>query len=796
MNRCCTLAFALAAAALYAEDLPNGGFETLDRSGWAAGWMHYGPNAWKLDTKTVHSGTNSIMFDITGTNMPAYGRCAGLRRYIDFAKPTKEPIHFGAWSKAEDVYCGRDYECCLSIGYDDDTWDWSLPGQSIKFRPGTHDWELGHSVVFPKKPVKKIVFYAFIRKGFGKAWFDDLFMERRDPGPIHLGWHRMTDRPFAATEKLIVAVPDRDIGWRSEATGGIVGSGRGRRFLEVPVPRGACTVRLALSEGGRTNEYSIALEASTLRDPYLEPNDVCVWAADSLRKVTPLTWPTGDELARPCAKMDVARGGTASAQVLISTGIKATRKSVNVLLGSLRNASGAELKGTFTWERTAYVERQFDTAPHPLAPPDEERFIPDPLLPPAPFRLRAGATQGIWLTVRAARDAVPGVYRAIAAMTTSGERFEVPVVVEVRRFALPKTFGMETSFANMAPFSRRLFPKDAKRIDRAIQDMMLDHRLNADDMSRWEVPDIEDVRHAVARGANRFNVLALVLPPKDPNAFFAHWPDPKAVTGPEYMKHLESALTPFVERLRREGLMKYAYLYGFDERNQEHYAGIDSTWRRLKELYPDLPVLTTARMYKDMVVSGQGTNFPNSVTTDWYCPLTSIWKPELTAQLHSLGKKVWWYTCCGPLYPYANFASLEEPWGEARILAWQQYMERSDGLLFWAVNWWRNAKRLDADDTLQRGHRIWSELGVQGDGILVYPGESEVYPSIRLAALRDAVQDYEWLQLAEAKRSRAACESICRRFIRALDDFDRDDGALLSARRALGKLIEDGEGCL
>ena len=68
-----------------------------------------------------------------------------------------------------------------------------------------------------------------------------------------------------------------------------------------------------------------------------------------------------------------------------------------------------------------------------------------------------------------------------------------------------------------------------------------------------------------------------------------------------------------------------------------------------------------------------------------------------------------------------------------------------------------------------------------------------MYPSIRLAALRDAVQDYEWLQLAEAKRSRAACESICRRFIRALDDFDRDDGALLSARRALGELIEGGD---
>ena len=783
-------AFAVVAAAL-AGELPNGGFERLDGTGWAEGWMHYGPNAWRLDADNVHSGTNALLFDITDPSLPAYGRCAGLRRYIDFAKPTKDPIYFGAWSKAENVYCGRDYECCLSVGYDDDTWDWSLPGLSVKFRPGTHGWALGHSVVYPKKPVKKVVFYAFIRKGYGRAWFDDLFLERRDPGPIHLGYRRMTDRPYTDAEKLIVTVPDREVAWTSEVSGGAKASGRGRRFLEIPVPRAACRVKLVLSEGGRTNRYTLALAASALRDPYLEPNDVCVWTADSLRKVTPLTWPTGDELAHPRVRLDVARGGVASAQLLVTTGLRAARKSADISLGTLRTAAGAALKGRFGWARVAYVERQFDTIPHPFAPPDEERFLPDPLLPAAPFRLRAGATQSAWLTVSAARDAAPGTYRTVAVVTTSGgERFEVPVEAVVRPFALPQTFGMETSFANMEPFTRRFFPKDARRMDRAIQDIMLDHRLNADNMSRWDVPDIEDVRHAVARGANRFNVMALLLPPKSPDALFALWPDPKAVVAPAYMAHLESTLTPFVERLRKEGLMKYAYLYGFDERNQEYYAGIDATWRKLKALYPDLPVMTTARMYKDMVVSGKGTNFPHAVTTDWYCPLTSVWKPELTAQLHALGKKVWWYTCCGPLYPYANFASIEEPWAEARILAWQQYLERSDGLLFWSVNWWRNVKRLDADDTLQRGLRLWSDLCVQGDGVLVYPGATAVYPSIRLAALRDAVQDYEWLQLAEAKRSRGACEAVGRGFIRSLDDFDRQDGALLDARRALGDLIE------
>ena len=786
-----SLAVAVAlSAASFAGALPNGGLEETDASGWAKGWMHYGPSPWRLETTGAHSGTNCLFFDATDRSVPPYGRCAGMRRYLDFPNPTRDPLYFGAWAKSEDAYASRNFTCCLSIGYDDDTWVWSLPGQDIQFSAGTHGWELGHSVVFPKKPVKKIVFYAFIRKGYGKAWFDDLFLERRDPGPIHFGYRRVTDRPCADSEKLLVVIPDRELSWTSEATGGIKGSGRGRKKIEVPVSRGKCDVRLSLSDGVRTNSYDIALEASTLRRPYVEPNDVCVWTADSLRRVTPLTWPDGDALASPCAEMDMARGGAASAQILLTAGVNAPRKSVVVSLGTLMKGDGTVFRGTFRWNRVGYIERQYDAVPHPFGVNSEERYTPEILLPPAKFCLRAASTQGVWLTAEAARDAAPGDYSATVELVTSGgEKYPVPVRVTVHPFALPRTFGMETSFANMAPFTRKFFPQDERRIDRAIQDMMLDHRLNADDMSRWVPPDIEDVRHAISRGANRFNVLALMMPPAGKNAQFGLWPDPKTVASPEFMDHLESVLTPYVERLRKEGLMKYAYLYGFDERNQEHYAGIDATWRRLKVLYPDLPVMTTARMYKDMALSEKGTNFPNAITTDWYCPITSVWKPELTRQLQSMGKKVWWYTCCGPLYPHANFASIEEPWMDARVLAWQQYMAGADGLLFWAVNWWRSVRRIDPDETIQKGETLTSNLGVQGDGVLVYPGQSEVYPSIRLTALRDAVQDYEWLQLAAARRSRAACEKIGRSFIRALDDFDHDPDALLRARRQIRDLL-------
>ncbi|MCR5752089.1 MAG: hypothetical protein K6G91_09005 [Kiritimatiellae bacterium] len=37
---------------------------------------------------------------------------------------------------------------------------------------------------------------------------------------------------------------------------------------------------------------------------------------------------------------------------------------------------------------------------------------------------------------------------------------------------------------------------------------------------------------------------------------------------------------------------------------------------------------------------------------------------QVVNELRRRGKKVWWYVCCGPRCPYANFASLEYPFIE------------------------------------------------------------------------------------------------------------------------------------
>ena len=86
------------------------------------------------------------------------------------------------------------------------------------------------------------------------------------------------------------------------------------------------------------------------------------------------------------------------------------------------------------------------------------------------------------------------------------------------------------------------------------------------------------------------------------------------------------------------------------------------------------------------------------ITTDCYCPLTDVYKADVSDEMRRLGKKVWWYVCCSPKYPYANFASLEYPPVEGRLLGWMTHLYRADGLLYWNVNFW-NGPCIDEGDT-------------------------------------------------------------------------------------------------
>ena len=672
----------------------------------------------------------------------------GLWKTFTYDQPNRLPIVVSGESRCENARA-EDYCIYLDIWHPDGSNTWCV---RFPWQQGTHGWEAVKGAYVPTKPVSKIEMHVFLRRGSGRAEFRALSLERREGTGERFNEIRRCWRPFENVDTVT---------WESLEGGKLVK--RERR------------------------------EPSTYGEPpsSVPPAGFAVWTADSMRKVTPLTFPTSAEVAVPRAvALELACRERESFQVQISCGAAAEWKAGNVQLPVLKNARGEALKGEFKWERVGYVAREPGYCKHVCGVDDREVWLPDPLLPAAPYRVRKGSTQGLWFTVQAAPDAAPGVYAGEVALTEGGKvQTTVRVQVRVRGFSLPSTFGMPTAFCVMDGFTRAQYG-DARSAEMRRQswEIMLDHRLNPDDISRTSPPPIADLLHARARGMNRFNILNIVPPPKDPKTKWVCFVSPEATFNPTFYGEFKARLAPYVAELRKHDLVKYAYLYGFDERREEYYAGIDKLWRQLKADFPDVPVMTTAMMYADKV-RGKSKS-PYLETTDWFCPLTAMYRPDISAELRAKGKQVWWYTCCGPRYPYANMSSLEYPTIEGRLLGWMTHRYRSDGLLFWHVNYWHNNPCLDENDTFLRAWHTYSGLHMPGDGIFLYPGKQHVLPSIRLAQVRDGVEDYEWLQLAAAKAGLTRADAESGKLVKSMTDFTRDPAALRSARTSLGDLIE------
>jgi hypothetical protein len=123
----------------------------------------------------------------------------------------------------------------------------------------------------------------------------------------------------------------------------------------------------------------------------------------------------------------------------------------------------------------------------------------------------------------------------------------------------------------------------------------------------------------------------------------------------------------------------------------------------------------------------------------------------------AVGDEIWFYTCTGPQGNYAN-RFMEQPLVQTRLLHWINYRYGSTGYLHWGFNWWH----LNAKDNSAAVNN-WPA----GDAWIVYPAEGKAYSSIRLAAMRDGIADYELLKLLEQKypdKAKELAQSVIRNF--------------------------------
>ena len=302
----------------------------------------------------------------------------GRWKVFQYENPDKTPIIFSGWSKAVDAFA-LEYSIFLDVFYTDGSAAW---GRKADFRLGTHDWEEAKGVFVPDKPVKKIEVYALFRskakgeKTKGSVKFRDFSLERREGKGETFSTFSVTDRPFSSARAETKTVFT------------------GRNLKTVTVNETDTTPVVSPVQAGKT----------------------VVWTEDSMRLVTPLTFPSA--AAKKDIRLSLAKRERESAQVLVSTAADVERCAVTLQLPVLKRRDGTVLRGKVDWRRQGYLAREHGAHRHPFSFPENERWFPDPLLPPAPMRVRPASTQGTWLTVYASPDAIPGEYRGTVVTTS------------------------------------------------------------------------------------------------------------------------------------------------------------------------------------------------------------------------------------------------------------------------------------------------------------------------------------------------------------------------------------------
>ncbi len=155
-------------------------------------------------------------------------------------------------------------------------------------------------------------------------------------------------------------------------------------------------------------------------------------------------------------------------------------------------------------------------------------------------------------------------------------------------------------------------------------------------------------------------------------------------------------------------------------------------------------------------------------------------------------KKLWWYFSCSTVDPYPNY-NAESEGILPRVSGWQQYMYDVEGILYYATQ--EYSAQSPFRDIEYKG------IGIYGDGILLYPGFK--YPgqktmdealdgpigSVRIEYIRDGIEDYMYLTMAERVLGEEKTDEIINKVTRDMLDFTMDTDVLLAARAELAEAI-------
>jgi len=428
-----------------------------------------------------------------------------------------------------------------------------------------------------------------------------------------------------------------------------------------------------------------------------------------------------------------------------------------------------------------------------------------------PVAVPPSRNQAFWVDVYTGRERPAGVYRGTLTVTADEARREIPVELELFDFTLPD----ENSLGAMVyyePDEVELY--QGRNLDAAYhrfahrQRIELVHaydeaRVRAH-LGRFDGRDFTAEAGYAGPGEGRGNVIV-------PASFYGPG---RAYQERESTWRASDAWMGFLGKALPHAL---TFLYLPDEPYPPMYPEVRRLARNVKSNPGPgrlLPTFLTKRIVPD---------FDDLI--DIWCIPPQAFDVEKAKAERAKGHQTWFYNGGRPQGPALT---IDAPATDARAVGWIAFKHGVETYFYWhGVHWRHNRQKqgernqdvwvnpITFDNRGQPNKPLEDQGWINGDGVLLYPGEERVHPeqdrgiagpcsSVRLANLRRGLQDHLYLALTRERKLDATVREVLDEVVpRVLSDAgetagfaqtgDAYEAARLKLARALAGEREGGE---
>lgn len=500
--------------------------------------------------------------------------------------------------------------------------------------------------------------------------------------------------------------------------------------------------------------------------------------------------------------VSAARNQRVGAQIVVRASTAERVESVEC--SSLRRQGG---KGTIPVSafRYAFVEYH-RVGKNSTATPQEELVrkapadFPDGLLEETSIALQPEQNQPVYVQWQIPENAPAGEYHGTVTVRLQSGRIEVPVRLTVYNFTFPERTRLKvTVWMNDGEMAKQhgveylsegfwqLLARTARLMRRyhhhtwvpwgtnkAIRGADGKLRFDFSVLDRWVQTYLDagfefiELQHVGGREHGQWEDKTFIAYPLRCE---------NEATGQTEWIPPEEWLPALQEHLRQKGWLERCMIHVADEPIEVNVDSWKQLSERVKRLAPDLRRIDAIHV-------------PN---LEGYL---EVWVPQLNfleqwfqqfQNAQQRGAELWFYVAWVPQGKYPN-RLIDYPLIKTRVLHWLNHWTGTTGFLHWGYNFWGQP---------------FDEQLAPGDNWIVYPGKEAPRSSLRYEAMREGIEDYEYLCLLEDKAAQVAkrlqltdfdpkawAKGYTRLVTPGFGDYTRDPERLYRVRDAVARAIE------